>query len=137
MSQQPRRGSQAARIAAVVSALVLVGLYVVYRSGGQTTLPSSKFSVVRMRGDSAATATTTPATAPALQQAADLHLFSGSKSAAVFSSSKGGVVFHPAGQAPSAANAAAAEPFIVLTTQPATAPAAAAQPSATSPAKQP
>ena len=105
---QATRGMMLARIAAVASSVVLVGLYVVYRTGGQTVLPGSKGGIVRLNGAAAnpnsATPTSAPATAPfVLQSAGDWALIGSSKGGAVFppstfSGSKFAPVFTPANQ---------------------------------------
>ncbi|MEA2734639.1 MAG: hypothetical protein QOE14_1090 [Humisphaera sp.] len=92
----PSRRSQLPRVAAVVSAIVLVGLYIVYRSGGEAVLPSSKSARVHpVQGrekPAAATAPTTnevATTAPAIVAVTQPSEF-------LFSSSKSGAVFTPA-----------------------------------------
>ncbi|MEA2708772.1 MAG: hypothetical protein QOF78_1373 [Phycisphaerales bacterium] len=89
----PSRRSQLPRVAAVVSAIVLVGLYIVYRSGGEVVLPSSKSARVHpVQGREKPAATTAPTTnevattAPAIVAVTQPSefLFSGSKSGAVF-----------------------------------------------------
>ena len=108
------RPSQLLRLAAVLSSIVIVSLYVAYRSGGQTTLPGSKGGVVRMT-----TATTTPTIAPTTGTIAitsEQQVIYSTKSAPVFkpqtlSGSKFGAVFQPG------------DAGLYLTTQPTTAPA--------------
>jgi hypothetical protein len=110
------RASQLGRFAAVVSSIVIVGLYVAYRSGGQTTSPSmpgSKGGIVHLSGVTTAAATTNPTSAPI---SPDLMISISSKSARVFtpqviSGSKSAAVFQP-----SETNT------LFLTTQPTTAP---------------
>jgi hypothetical protein len=88
---------RAAKVAAVVSSLVLVALYISHRSGGQTTppsLPGSKGGIVQLP------ATTGPTTEPAAA-ATQQHFIYSSKSAPVFKpqaigGSKFAPVFKPA-----------------------------------------
>jgi len=109
------RGPQLARIAAVVSSIVIVGLYVIYRSGGQTTttsLPGSKGGVVQLNAATSGP-TSAPATGPII--IGEPQVIYSTKSAPVFkpevfSGSKSGVVFH------------ASDATVTLTTQPAPAP---------------
>jgi hypothetical protein len=85
-----------------MSSIVLVGLYVAYRSGGQTTttttsLPGSKGGIVRLNG-AATNPTSAPATGPVI--ITDPLVIYSSKSAPVFkpgafSGSKSAAVFHP------------------------------------------
>jgi len=92
----PSGVKRAAKVAAVVSSIVLVALYVNHRSGGQTTLPSlpgSKGGVVQLNG------TTGPTTAPVVATTQQQFIYS-SKSAPVFkpqaiSGSKFAPVFQP------------------------------------------
>ena len=128
------RASQVARVAAVTSSVVLVGLYVAYRSGGQTTLPGSKSFIIKDA------ATTGPATAPttAAATAEEFRAIYSSKSAPVFKpgafgGSKSAAVFHPADAPPLRA---AGEGVVIVATQPATtrATTAAANPPTAAPA---
>ena len=101
------RASELGRFAAVFSSILIVGLYVAYRSSGQTTtpsLPGSKGGVVRLSGappTTTATATTNPTSAPTLVPISpDLIISISSKSGRVFtpqviSGSKSAAVFQP------------------------------------------
>ena len=91
--------SRAAKVAAVVSSISLVALYISHRTGGQTTptpaLPGSKGWVVQLH------ATTGPSTAP-VAATTQQHFIYSSKSAPVFNppqaigGSKFAPVFRPA-----------------------------------------
>ena len=125
------RPSQLGKVAAVVSSIVLVSLYVAYRSGGQTTttsLPGSKGGVVQINQ----TAASNPAAAPttgAIVIVSEPQVIYSTKSAPVFkpqtfSGSKSAAVFQPGDT-------------FTLTTQPTTAPAQLqVQPAAQQPVQQ-
>jgi hypothetical protein len=93
------RPYQLGKAAAVISSIVLVSLYVAYRSGGQTTLPGSKGGVLGLNQ----TSTSNPASAPTTTTTfiiSEPQVIYSTKSAPVFkpstfSGSKSGVVFHP------------------------------------------
>ena len=119
----PSRVRTLARLAAVASSVVLVGLYVVYRTGAQAqqrdrVFYGSKSAPARLT-QAAAPTTTTAATNPTTTiSGSDLLMISSSKSGAifkpeVFSGSKSAQIIRPADNILGSST-------VVVTTQPAT-----------------
>jgi len=125
-----------------MSSIALVGLYVAYRSGGQTTttsLPGSKGGVLQLNpattGPTSAPASpATPATGPIIigePQVMFSTKFAPVFKPSTFSGSKSAAVFHPSDTA-----LQRSEATITLTTQPATVPSQPAAAAAARPAQQ-